>query len=71
MTETSESKAERRQLQEKINKQYIDSKVHPIIEPMATALFSEAGPHDDPVSMPSPIECLDRIHAQIHEAELW
>jgi len=27
-------------MQEKLNKQYIDTKVHPIIEPMANALFS-------------------------------
>ena len=50
MTENSESKQMRREMQEKLNKQYIDSKVHPIIEPMANALFSQAGPKDDPVS---------------------
>ena len=40
MTENSESKQLRKEMQEKLNKQYIDTKVHPIIEPMATALFS-------------------------------
>jgi hypothetical protein len=52
MTENSESKQMRREMQEKLNKQYIDTKVHPIIEPMANALFSQAGPNDDPVSLP-------------------
>jgi DNA-binding helix-hairpin-helix protein with protein kinase domain len=51
MTENSESKQMRREMQEKLNKQYIDTKVHPIIEPMANALFSQAGPNDDPVSL--------------------
>lgn len=50
MTENSESKQLRREMQEKLNKQYIDTKVHPIIEPMATALFSQTGSTDDPVS---------------------
>lgn len=48
--ENSESKQLRREMQEKLNKQYIDTKVHPIIEPMATALFTQATANDDPVS---------------------
>ena len=50
MTDHSESRQQRKEMQQRINKQYIDSKVHPIIEPMANALFSQAGPNDDPVS---------------------
>lgn len=50
MTENSESKQLRREMQEKLNKQYIETKVHPIIEPMATALFTRGTPKDDPVS---------------------
>ena len=32
-------KAQKRSIQEKLNKQYIDQKINPIIEPMAVALF--------------------------------
>jgi len=37
-------RAKKREIQEKLNKQYIDSKINPIVEPMALALFgSEQG----------------------------
>jgi len=39
-------------MQEKINKQYIDSKINPIIEPMTVSLFNDAQPDSDVVSMP-------------------
>ena len=44
------SKANRREMQEKVNKQYIDSKINNIIEPMAAALFT-SGNNQDPVSI--------------------
>jgi hypothetical protein len=34
-------KSSRREIQEKLNKQYIDSKINPIVEPMALELFSQ------------------------------
>lgn len=71
-TENSESKQMRREMQEKLNKQYIDTKVHPIIEPMATALFTQAGGNEDPVSTPFfSLSFLDRLHAQLHQGEFW
>jgi hypothetical protein len=51
MSGKSESRQQRKEMQQRINKQYIDSKVHPIIEPMATALFSKVQPNEDPVSV--------------------
>ena len=45
-------KAERRKIQEKLNKQYIDQKINPIIEPMAVALFqSDVKNKDEAVSI--------------------
>lgn len=43
-------KAQRREIQEKLNKQYIDTKINPIVEPMALALFTSAEGSKDPVS---------------------
>ena len=37
----SEKEKERRYMQEKINKQYIESKVNPVIEPMTVSLFND------------------------------
>ena len=37
----SEQERDRRAMQEKINKQYIEAKVNPIIEPMTIALFND------------------------------
>ena len=37
-------------MQEKLNKQYIDSKINPIIEPMALNLFQKLQANEDPVS---------------------
>jgi len=45
-----DKKAEKREVQEKLNKQYIDSKINPIIEPMALKLFSDLKTKD-PVSL--------------------
>lgn len=36
-----EQEKERRAMQEKINKQYIEAKVNPVVEPMTVALFNE------------------------------
>lgn len=47
----SEQERERRAMQEKINKQYIEAKVNPIIEPMTIALFSENQVNSDVVSI--------------------
>ena len=38
-------------MQEKINKQYIEAKVNPIIEPMTIALFTENQGNQDVVSI--------------------
>jgi len=35
-----DAKAQKREIQEGLNKQYIESKLNPIIEPMALSLFS-------------------------------
>ena len=44
-------KAQKRSIQEKLNKQYIDQKINPIIEPMAVALFqSNVKSKDEAVS---------------------
>ena len=43
-------KAQRREIQERLNKQYIDTKINPIVEPMALALFTSADGGKDPVS---------------------
>lgn len=40
----SDAKASKREVQEKLNKQYIDAKINPIIEPMALELFSQRVP---------------------------
>jgi hypothetical protein len=34
-------RASKREVQERLNKQYIDSKINPIIEPMALDLFTK------------------------------
>lgn len=36
-----EKKTIKREIQEKLNRQYIDTKINPIIEPMALKLFSD------------------------------
>ena len=46
----SMSKQNRKEMQEKVNKQYIDQKINLIIEPMAAALFT-TGAGQDPVSL--------------------
>ena len=40
----------KRQIQETLNKQYIDNKINPIVEPMALALFGSESDQKDPVS---------------------
>ena len=35
----ADEQAQRREIQEKLNKQYIDMKINPVVEPMAIALF--------------------------------
>jgi len=40
------SKQNRKEMQEKVNKQYIDQKINLIIEPMAAALFTTGGGQD-------------------------
>jgi hypothetical protein len=34
-------KAAKREMQEKLNKQYIDSKINPVVEPMTKKLFMD------------------------------
>lgn len=46
----SKERAKKREIQEKLNKQYIDNKINPIVEPMALALFGSEGGQKDPVS---------------------
>ena len=38
-------------MNEKLNKQYIEQKINPIVEPMAFALFAENSKEEDPVSI--------------------
>jgi hypothetical protein len=40
----------RREMQERLNKQYIDSKINPIVEPMTLSVFRDLAPNQDPVS---------------------
>ena len=49
MDQKAMSKQNRKEMQEKVNKQYIDQKINLIIEPMAAALFT-TGDGQDPVS---------------------
>jgi len=49
MDQKAESKQNRREMQEKVNKQYIDQKINLVVEPMAAALFT-SGAGQDPVS---------------------
>lgn len=50
MTDSKE-RAKKREIQEKLNKQYIDNKINPIVEPMALALFGSESGQKDPVSL--------------------
>lgn len=49
---SDKAKKEKQAMQEKLNKQYIDSKVNPIIEPMVNSFFSsnESDPVDYMIS---------------------
>ena len=44
-------RASKREVQERLNKQYIDSKINPIIEPMALDLFTKKVDVDKVVSI--------------------
>jgi len=65
-------KASRREVQEKLNKQYIDSKINPVVEPMALELFTKKIPHNQVVSCSnySQFWFLGWLHAYLHEREL-
>lgn len=47
----SQTKAEKKEMNKKLNQQYIETKINPIIEPMTHALFSEleTSPNEDPI----------------------
>jgi hypothetical protein len=46
----SDAKASKKEVQEQLNKQYIDAKINPVIEPMALELFSQKISHNQVVS---------------------
>jgi len=46
----SEAAASKKEIQEKLNKQYIDTKINPIMEPLAMQFFSAEQPPNDVVS---------------------
>lgn len=56
-------------MNEKLNKQFIDQKINPIIEPMAFALFAESQVDEDPVSIKIYsnlcLKFVDRFHDQL------
>lgn len=51
------TKVSKKEVQEKLNKQYIDSKINPVIEPMALDLFSKKIPQGEVVS-----KSVDLVH---------
>ena len=59
----SDPKQSRKEMQEKLNKQYIDSKINPIIEPMALQLFQGMGANENPVSIFHLTILTGRFHA--------
>ena len=73
MDQKTISKQNRKEMQEKVNKQYIDQKINLIIEPMAAALFTTGG-GQDPVSKRIRIlltfHTLDWVHAWICKDQL-